>query len=370
VQVKVAIVEPFPKRPALLLFSLTAFALTVALLWGGRRLALHYGFADKPGGRKKHDNPVPPIGGLAVLPIFVAMSWMAGLESVVPWPLVAGLGMLLVMGAIDDARSIKPLIKFTIMVWTACFVVIFGHAQIAQVGNLFGFGLVELGLLSKGFTIMCLVLLMNSINMLDGVDGLAGGFCALVTFWMMVACAGAGQWETFWALSVLLATLIGFLLFNLRAPWRSSASVFLGDSGSLCLGLLLGWFSIHLTQGESAIMAPITVIWIIALPVMDAFALFIARSLRGKHPFNADRRHLHYRFIDAGISPGRTTVIMLAMIAFMALIGFVAQAYNIPPVILFGLWMVLFILHTAGMTHTKGQLMITRFLQSHGASGR
>lgn len=348
----------------MLLFPFLALISTIAALWAGRRLALRAGFADKPGGRKKHDNPVPPIGGLGILPVFLATCWAAGLHDIVPWPLVAGVVALLVMGAIDDARTVKPLVKLTIMVWTACFVVIFGEAQIGNLGNLFGLGTVELGFLSKGFTIMCLVLLMNSVNMIDGVDGLAGGFCALVAFWMMVACAGAGYWQPFWALAILLATLLGFLAFNMRSPFRKSASIFLGDAGSLCLGLLLGWFAIKLTQGISAPIEPVTMIWIIAIPVMDAFALFLARSIRGLHPFNADRRHLHHRFLDAGISPGRTTVLILALIAFMALIGFVSQAYHIPAVILFTLWMALFILHTTAIMHPRGYTLFSRFMRT------
>lgn len=278
--------------------------------------------------------------------------------------------MLLVMGAIDDARGIKPFVKLAVMVWTACFVVIFGEAQIAQVGNLFGLGLVELGVFSKGFTIMCLVLLMNSINMLDGIDGLAGGFCALMTFWLMAACAGAGQWESFTALSILLAALAGFLCFNLRTPLRKRASVFMGDSGSLSLGLILGWFAIRLTQDEGAPIEPMAIVWAIAVPVMDAFALFIARSARGLHPFMADRRHLHHRFLDAGITPAYTTVYILGLIALTALIGFMGQAYRVPPVVLFCAWLLLFAVHTAGIMHPKGYTLLIRFFKGRGRGGR
>ncbi|PZQ45437.1 MAG: undecaprenyl/decaprenyl-phosphate alpha-N-acetylglucosaminyl 1-phosphate transferase [Micavibrio aeruginosavorus] len=348
------------------LYPLIAFITTGAALWAGRRLALRVGFADRPGGRKRHDNPVPPIGGLVVLPVFVIVSWAAGLQSIVPWPLVGGIGILLLMGAIDDARPLRPFVKFAIMILTASFVVIFGQMQIGNLGNLFGFGTVQLEFLSKGFTIMALVLLMNAVNMMDGVDGLAGGFCALVAFWMMVVCAGAGHWIPFAALSILLATMLGFLAFNLRAPWRKSAAVFLGDAGALCLGLLLGWFCIMLSQGNGAPLQPITVIWIIGLPVIDAFALFIARSVRGLHPFKADRRHLHHRFLDAGISPERTTAIILALIAIFALVGFVAQANGVPAVVLFAGWMAVFILHTIGIMHPKGYTLLTRVLKGLG----
>lgn len=329
--------------------TLTAFVVTVFVLWGGRILALRFGFADRPGGRKMHDNPVPPIGGLAIIPVFLLFANLAGLETIVPWPLSAALLALLGMGAIDDARSIPSQVKFALIILIACFLVIFGEAQIGNLGNLFGFGDVELGAGSKVFTILSLALLMNAVNMMDGVDGLAGGFCALVAFWMMVVCAGAGNWEAFGALAILLAAMGGFLVFNLRAPWRRSASVFLGDAGALSLGLLLGWFCIKLSQGNTAPLEPATVIWIIAIPVMDAFALFIARSVRGLHPFNADRRHLHHRLQDHGLSPARTTGIILALIAVFALVGFVAQAQGIPAYFLFYAWLALFILHTGGI---------------------
>jgi UDP-GlcNAc:undecaprenyl-phosphate GlcNAc-1-phosphate transferase len=326
-----------------------AFAVTVFILWGGRILALRCGFADKPGGRKMHDNPVPPIGGLAIIPVFLIFSHLAGLSEIVPWPLSASLLALLAMGAIDDAWSIPSQIKFALIILIACFLVIFGHAQIGNLGNLFGLGDAHLGVGSKVFTILALALLMNAVNMMDGVDGLAGGFCALVAFWMMIVCAAAGHWTAFTALSFLLAAMLGFLVFNLRAPWRKSASVFLGDAGALNLGLLLGWFCIKLSQGDGAPLAPVTVIWIIAIPVMDAFALFIARSLRGLHPFNADRRHLHHRLEDSGLSPAVTTSIILALIAVFALIGFLAQAKGVPAYYLFYGWMALFIAHTAGI---------------------
>ncbi len=328
---------------------LSAFVVTVFVLWGGRIAALRVGFADKPGGRKKHDNPVPPIGGLAIIPVFLGISHLAGFDTIVPWPLSAALLALLAMGALDDARSIPSQVKFALIILIACFLVIFGEAQIGSLGNLFGFGKVELGAGSKVFTILSLALLMNAVNMMDGVDGLAGGFCALVAFWMMVVCAGAGNWEAFGALAVLLATMAGFLVFNMRAPWRKSASVFLGDAGALSLGLLLGWFCIKLSQGPAAPLEPATVIWIIAIPVMDAFALFIARSVRGLHPFNADRRHLHHRVQDYGMTPARTTCIILALIACFALIGFVAQAQGVPAYFLFYAWLGVFILHTAGI---------------------
>jgi UDP-GlcNAc:undecaprenyl-phosphate/decaprenyl-phosphate GlcNAc-1-phosphate transferase len=345
-------------------FATLAFFLTAMGLWAGRIVALKYGYADKPGGRKKHDNPIPPIGGLLIVPVFLIASYFSGVQDIVPWPLCVGLLSLMAMGAVDDVYPLKPFLKFTIMLWIACFVVIFGEMQIAQLGNLFGFGLVEVGFISKAFTVMCLVLLMNAINMMDGVDGLAGGFCALVILWMAAACAGSGDFDTLKPLAILLSCLAGFLIWNMRFPWISSAKIFLGDSGALCLGLLIGWFAIKTTQASGAPLNPVTVIWFIALPVMDAFALYIARSYRGLHPFNADRRHLHHRILDAGISQSKTTLILLFIVSLMAVFGLAAQANNIPDYVLFYLWLVLFAFHTIGIMHPRGYLHFVRYLKS------
>lgn len=349
-----------------LTLTFAAFVVSLAALWAGRNLAIRFGFADKPGGRKRHETPVPPMGGLVILPVFLVFTQLAHLTVAVPPQLIAGVLALLIMGAVDDAVSVKPWIKFVLMVLTACFVVTFGQAQIGNLGNLFGFGTVELGWLSKGFTIMCLVLLMNSINMMDGVDGLAGGFCAIMTSVLMFYCVSAGLWPWFWALAILLATLLAFLWYNMRHPLRKSAVIFMGDAGALCLGLVLGWFAIHLTQMRipHAPIAPVAVIWVIALPVMDAFSLFIVRSLRGFHPFNADRRHFHHRLLDAGFSPARTTLIMLGIVVVLSAIGIAGQFFGVPPVILFALWMVLFIFHVAASSHPRGYTLLTRLLRS------
>lgn len=335
-------------------FPVLAFALCALALWLGRKGALALGYADRPGGRKTHDAPVPPIGGLAIIPVFILVSVLAGYKDFLSVEMMAGLLLILAMGAVDDVRPIKPFVKLTLMVWTACYVVIFGETQVGQLGNIFGFGMVEVGFLSKGFSIMCLVLLMNSINMMDGVDGLAGGFCALFTAWLMAVCAFSGQWMAFGALSVLLGCLLSFLAFNARTPWRKSASVFLGDAGALALGLLLGWFAIHLGQGDGAVARPMVIVWVIAVPVIDAFGLFIARSIAGQHPFYPDRRHLHHRFLDCGVPPGLTTVMMLGLTAICAAIASLAQVFAVPDYILFYGWMALFAAHTAAIMHPRG----------------
>ena len=347
-------------------FPLAAFACAAALLYIGRRLALKTGYADKPGGRKKHEMPVPPIGGLVILPIFILFAFLSGTDSIAPWPLLAGMAVLLLMGGIDDVRPVNSVMKFTVMIGVCCFVVIFGQGQIVELGNLLGTGNLTLpiGWAAEAFTVLAIVLLMNAINMVDGVDGLAGGFCALVTFCLILLCAGAGLTDGVEILGILLAVLAAFLMFNLRGPWRKRASIFMGDAGALCLGLVIGWMCIRLTQPPASLISPAAVIWLIALPVWDAFGLFIVRSLRGLHPFTPDRRHLHHRFIDAGMSPILTTYLMLALYALTASVGFVGIMLHVPPYILYYLWLGGFALHAVLIGHPRGYTLMTRYLRT------
>lgn len=341
------------------LYPFYAFLISLTLLYGGRHLALRYNFVDKPGGRKKHTDAIPPIGGLVIIPVFIGGMVASGM-AVQIWPLICALGVLLLMGGLDDAFYINPWVKFFIQVAVACFVVVFMDAEIAKLGHLLGLGQVELGYAAKPFAAGCLVLLMNAVNMIDGLDGLAGGVVVVALTLMFFACAIAGAPDAIYLILMLLGPVAAFLFFNMRHRWREKASVFLGDSGSLCLGLVLGWLCIYLTQSPQFIMKPIAVAWIIALPIMDLLVLFIVRPLRGRHAFMPDRGHLHHRLVDQGIPVRRSVVILLSLSFLLGLTGVLGDIFNIPEVSLFLGWLSVFALHTYVALHPR---ILVRFLR-------
>lgn len=338
-----------------------AFLLSVLSLVLGRRLALHLGFCDKPGGRKQHTDPVPPIGGLIIMPVFFMMLWAQGYVHDF-WPILAGAGAILVMGAIDDGFRIPAWGKFFIQIWVACFVVIFGHAELYHLGNLMGLGPVDLGVLGKPFAVICLVMLMNALNMMDGLDGLAGGFSAIVLAVLLGLCFvldDGAYHATGLILLSLLMPVLGFLIMNIRSPFRQKAAVFLGDSGSLTLGLVIGYFAIILSQSNvhylgDVLIIPMAAAWIIALPVLDTLALFVMRLSQSRHPFDPDRQHLHHRFVDNGV-PTETAVPMILLISLLCagigVVGAWLEISNIGgasvwmPCLLFILWVCLFAVH-------------------------
>ena len=327
--------------------ALVSFALVAALLPLAIRFAVRSGFIDAPGGRKVHDRPVPPIGGLVVFPVFILVFVLAGGGARGHWQLIEALALLLAVGMADDYKPIQPWIKFGAQIVAACVVVLPGGAQILTLGDLFGFGGLWLDVFSIPFSIIAMVLFINGMNLIDGLDGLAGGIGLLSFLWFIAACLLRGDADLLPGLLIAAGAMTGFLLYNLRTPWRAKASVFMGDSGSLCLGLLMGWYAIKIAEFPGPTLLPITVAWIIGLPVFDECAQFFRRVREGKHPFTADRGHLHHHLLDAGFTAGQASAVILCVVFVMGAIGFFGIQLGVPQPVLAYLWIALLFSHMA-----------------------
>lgn len=325
----------------LLLLALGGFWASLAFFKIGLIVARKIGLVDQPGGRKTHEGAIPLIGGLIIVPVFAALSYAAHIPDLMTLsPLFGGVILLLVIGALDDKFHIHPWARFVIQIWLACYVVIFCHGEIENLGNLFGFGDVHLGWFSKVFSVTCLVLLMNAINMLDGMDGLAGGFVAVALGWLMLAAYNTNFMVPFWAMAFLLVPVLGFLFFNARHPLRKKAVMFLGDAGSLSLALILGWFAIKMAQvpEPNQVMPAVVIIWIMTVPIMDTFAIFFVRMKQGRSPFEADRLHIHYKIQDMGIDIKYVTPIILGFAVITGGIGYLGIKIGIPEYVLLYSW--------------------------------
>lgn len=328
----------------IILSALLSFLVVLLLVPQARKLAVLFRFVDKPGGRKQHHKPVPPIGGLVIFPVFIIISLIFGADIKYYWPLYAGIIALLAMGTIDDRVPVAAMTKFILQLCVASAVVVSEHARLFQLGDLFGFGDVGLRYMSIPFSVIAVVLMVNAMNLIDGLDGLAGGVGVVILFWLMVA-AETGTGDHVAVMAPLAAALGGFLWHNMQSPWRKKATVFLGDAGSMALGLSLAWFSIDLAQQRDQAVVPIAVAWILALPIMDTCAQFYRRIREGRHPFSPDRGHFHHHFITAGI-PVRKAVFVIVAIAFvLGGIGFGGIKAGAPQVVLTAAWIILLATH-------------------------
>jgi UDP-GlcNAc:undecaprenyl-phosphate GlcNAc-1-phosphate transferase len=332
------------------LLAFVGFFMTLALFWGLRPVAAKIGLVDQPGGRKRHDGAIPLIGGLVIIVVFFVLGLIAQLHQTMAFlPLMGGVLFLLTVGIMDDKVNIQPWVRFVIQIWVSCYIVIFCGAEIENLGNLLGFGEINLSYMSKPFSVTCLVLLMNSINMLDGLDGLASGFMAIVLGWLMLAYAQNGYGFHASSILLLLAPLAAFLFLNMRHPLRARASVFLGDAGSLSLGLLIGFFAISAAkvQGAEFILPPVAIIWFVGVPVIDAFSIFFVRLKKRCHPFEADRLHLHYKLVDCGLSQRDATYALLALSFVFCAVGYFASVTGVPDYIMTYSWTAILAGYTA-----------------------
>jgi len=295
--------------------------------------AVRLGLVDAPGGRKQHAGNVPLIGGVSIA---LAFSFGAYLLSVPPRyaPLFAGIALLLACGLVDDLRDMRSSVKFGVQLLAAALMMTWGGLLVTDLGNVFGLALVLNGW-GYVFTLVVVVGLINAINMMDGVDGLAGGVVLGSMFWLAVIALLSHQMMPAMMVLTLGAALVGFLVFNLRHPWRPRATVFLGDAGSLVLGFALAWFAVEISQYQQISLSPFLIAWVLALPVIDTVSLMFRRLYQGRSPFSADREHLHHLLLDSGMSSSSVTLCLMGLNFAIGGLGVAAGWLDVPDTLLF-----------------------------------
>jgi UDP-GlcNAc:undecaprenyl-phosphate GlcNAc-1-phosphate transferase len=256
--------------------------------------------------------------------------------------LLAAMAITVAIGVADDMHEIGHRSKFFAQIMAALVVVSGTSIQVFHFGDLLGFGDIELGKWSYLVTAFAIIGLMNSINMIDGVDGLAGVvvlFPLLMFTWVAVS---SGNVLLGMEILILAGAIVGFLVFNLRSPWRSRALVFMGDTGGMLLGLLLAWFSVKLAGAKDLPINPITAVWILAVPLLDMGSVMLLRITQRKSPFYADRQHMHYVMLDAGYSASQVVAFKAGASLVCGVIGLLAQRAGVPESVLLltflGLW--------------------------------
>lgn len=307
-----------------------AFGAVVGLIWLLDPLARRMKLLDHPGGRKDHHAPTPIHGGLAV----AIGTIIPGLLLTEPTQPLIGLGIaavvLVVVGVIDDLIDLRWWARVLAQVAAALILIYVGGVKVEQIGPVFGLSVTSLGYLSAPFTVAATVGLINALNMADGLDGLAGSlaFCAFVM--LIAAAVYAGNTELLNGLVAMAGAVLGFLAFNLRLPWRSRARVFLGNSGSAYLGLIIAWASFRLTQNPFHPVSPVLAPFLIAPPVIDCLVLIARRMLHRKSPFSADRTHAHHLLLDVGLPVTMVVGVLCGLSLVLGLAAGVALLVKVP----------------------------------------
>jgi len=269
--------------------------LTIILIPVFSRLAVRLEVYDMPGPRKVHEQPVPRVGGLAMaIGAFVPIIFWVPLEDVTRAYLLGGV-VLVAVGIIDDWRGLGYKTKFAGQILAALIAVFYGGVEITNLGSLLPEGMILADWASLLLTVLVLVGVTNAINLADGLDGLAGGISLLI-FGCIGYLAYIEQDQNIAILAVsMMGACIGFLRFN-----TFPATLFMGDTGSQLLGFSAAFFSLALTQGNTA-LSPLLPIIILGFPLLDTLAVMAQRIQQGRSPFAADKNHFHHRLMRMGL---------------------------------------------------------------------
>ena len=308
-----------------------SFVLSFLIVKVLKPLAYWANLVDKPGGRKQHQGLVPLIGGLAIY-ASIAITALLFIEQslFMRMFLIAG-GLIVFMGMVDDRYDISARVRLIGQLLVCCIFVYGLDVHISSFGNLFGIGELSPGWLGYPLAVLSLIGVINAFNMLDGMDGLVGTV-SMACFAGLVALFGGSGNASLQFLSMAFVGAIGaFLVFNIWGKLGHSQikKVFMGDAGSMFLGLSVGALVIHGSQQPVNAFAPVTALWLVLLPMTDMFTIMYRRIKRGKSPMAPDRTHIHHILLRAGFCKKSTlNIIVVFQVAFVVLgVAIVAQGF-------------------------------------------
>jgi UDP-GlcNAc:undecaprenyl-phosphate GlcNAc-1-phosphate transferase len=266
--------------------------------------------------RRMHKVPIPRLGGLAIfIGFMVSILLFVSITSEMRCILL-GAVIIVVLGVVDDIMALPAMLKFVVQIVAALIPALNGVTILAFSNpNIFSNNLYwVLGKLSVPFTVLWIVAITNSVNLIDGLDGLANGVSAISATTMLVIALVGGQSQVAIVLGALVGACVGFMPYNINP-----AKMFMGDTGATFLGYILATMSIQGLFKYYAVISFVVPFLILGLPIFDTAFAFIRRIAHGQSPMHADRSHIHHRLIDMGLSQKQAVATLYVISAILGL---------------------------------------------------
>lgn len=314
---------------------MTAFGVAFIMLLIMTPIAHQWGLVDQPCCRKQHTGLVPLTGGFAMFVAILVSSYLTDVWLKNNPLFFTAAAFIVLLGMLDDRFNLSAKGRLICQFGVAAIMAWAAQNYITSLGNITGFGDFDLGVLGYFFTLVCVVGVINAFNMIDGIDGLAGGMSLIVLVSLSFLLLIMGQGSSIMVPMIVIAALIPFLAFNLNIKGFKGNKIFMGDSGSMFIGLTIVWLLVEFTQGQEAQIRPITAVWLIGLPLMDMAAIMYRRARKGQSVLQPDRQHLHNIFMRAGCSSKQALSGILLIGAIFALIGIVGEIFAVSEAYMF-----------------------------------
>jgi UDP-GlcNAc:undecaprenyl-phosphate GlcNAc-1-phosphate transferase len=307
-------------------------------------IAFKIGLVDVPNNRKRHIGEVPLVGGIAVfVGVLTACTVLYPQSPVLNLYLISS-ALIVFVGVLDDYRELAVSVRLFAQVLVSSIMVYGAGLHIESFGNILGFTDISLGWFSYPMTILAVIAAINAFNMTDGIDGLAGSL-SLVSFVSLgLLMLSSSSYYSQLPLILAVATL-PYLAFNLGILGGQAKKIFMGDAGSMFVGLSVVWLLILGSQQEQAAFRPVTALWVIAIPFWDMCAITVRRLSHGRSPFMPDREHLHHIFLRMGISSTKSLCVIIFLSVVLASFGVFAELNLIPESVMFGMYVLGFLVY-------------------------
>lgn len=327
---------------SLLWLGFRAFIISLVLTPICRDVFKSFGVVDQPdGARKVHRYPIPRVGGVAI-----AVSYLVAYVLVRPddgsplaqqvslvWRLLPGAGLAFGIGLLDDLFDLKAWIKLAGQIAAAGLACV-GGVRILSVG-----GASTDAWWNIPLTMLWLLACMNAFNLVDGLDGLAVGVGLFATLSVFTAAVMQHNMVLAVATFPLAGALLAFLCYNFNP-----ATIFLGDSGSLLIGFLLGCYAAIWSNKSATLLGMTAPLMALSIPLLDVALAIVRRFLRRQPIFTADRGHIHHRLLDRGFTPRRVVLVLYALCGLAAafsLLQGVMHSFGGAVILLFGVFVLL-----------------------------
>ena len=311
-------------------FSLiTAFGLTYVAIPKVIFFAEKLRLLDAAGSRASHKGSVPIFGGIAIFSgiIFSLLFW-ADIENI--QYLLVSILIVFFLGIIDDLLVLSPFKKIVGQIIATSIVIFLGDLQIDSMHGVLGVYDLPIWIATL-FTVFVFIVIMNGFNLIDGVDGLAGGIGVISSFSFGIIAVLMDQIDMAIVAFTLFGSLLGFLRYN-----YFPAKIFMGDTGSLVVGMILSILAINIIRYGLVIESiklpnkgPLLAIAILAIPLFDSLRVFVARVIKGRHPLSPGRGHIHHALLGLGFGHKKTSLILYILSVSMIVFSYFLIDMNV-----------------------------------------
>jgi UDP-GlcNAc:undecaprenyl-phosphate GlcNAc-1-phosphate transferase len=288
-----------------------------------RKFAFFIGAVDYPDKRRVNKTAMPTIGGLSIyISFFSSLFFLQPVASVSIFPIFISATIIILTGIIDDVKDISPKSKVLGILIASLIIYFFAGIKMDMI-TIPLIGVVEFGLLSLPITLLWIMAITNSINLIDGLDGLASGISIIALSTMSIISFFFLPSEgivVFIQMYTLIFAIVGFLPFNFNP-----AKIYLGDTGALFLGFMIAVFSLYGLKNVTLVSLIVPIV-ILGIPITDTLYAILRRYLNNVPMSSADKHHMHHRLMNLGLTHKQT---VLSIYAVALIFSFIALLYPI-----------------------------------------